>query len=360
MQTIEGQALAKIETTPSTQQIEAWVQLAQNKNELTQKLANSELALQKILLDVNVNDYKTIDEALATYRKSHTILIESRKEFTSIIDANIVQPLMQFEKRADPKVNTLYLELTTTSLNLRQVAAKKAHEFQSIENEKNMFTNHCINEFLRIESKYIQDLNNTIDIGYAANLTSGTPTPNLIDIEGNLRGVKIDAIRKFTPGIITKEQMQELFLQLEQPSYNAILENKILQLPHIFINYETDLANAAAAIEVRELEAKIAAKEIAHKLEAETAINTLISNASTPVVETPKIKVELKIEVINSSEWAQLIMTHFIANMPTLVKYVRVKTWDNLSIGQMATAIAKHATDTGETYKGILYSEVCK
>ena len=360
MQTIESLELAKLETTPQPAQIEAWVQLAQKKNELTQKLANSELALQKILLDCNVNDYKTIDEALAVYRKSHTSLIETRKEFTSIIDANIVQPLMQFEKRADPKVNTLYLELTTTSLNLRQVAAKKAHEFQSIENEKNMFTNHCINEFLRIESKYIQDLNNTIDIGYAANLTLDTPTPNLIDIEGNLRAVKIDAIRKFTPGIITKEQMQELFLQLEQPKYNEILENKISMLSQIFINYATDLANAAAAIEARELEAKIAAKEIAHKLEAETAINTLISNASTPVVETPKIKVELKIEVINSPEWAQLIMTHFIANMPTLVKYVRVKTWDNLSIGQMATAIAKHATDTGETYKGILYSELCK
>lgn len=360
MQTIESLELAKLETTPHPAQIEAWVQLAQTKNELTQKLANSELALQKILLDVNVNDHKAIDEALQTYRKSHTMLIETRKEFTSIIEANIVQPLMQFEKRADPKVNANYSDLTTISLNLRQIAAKKAHEFQAMENEKNMFTNHCINEFLRIESKYIQDLNNAIDTGYAANLSSGTPTPHLELLEANLRDVKLDSIRKFVPVIITKEQMQELFLKVEQPKYNEILENKISQLPHIFINYESDLANAAAAIEAREIEAKIAAKEIAQKLEAETAINTLISQASTPVVETPKIKVELKIEVVNSPEWAQLIMTHFIANMPTLVKYVRVKTWDNLSIGQMATAIAKHATDTGETYKGILYSELCK
>ena len=360
MQTIESLELAKLETTPQPAQIEAWVQLAQKKNELTQKLANSELALQKILLDVNVNDYKTIDEALAVYRKSHTSLIETRKEFTSIIDANIVQPLMAFEKRADPKVNTLYIELTTTSLNLRQVAAKKAHEFQSIENEKNMFTNHCINEFLRIESKYIQDLNAQIDKDYANHLTNNFPVPNFKIIETNLRTVILDAMKKYVPVVITKEQMKELYRQIEQPKYNEILENKISMLSQIFINYATDLSNAAAAIEARELEAKIAAKEIAHKLEAETAINTLISNASTPVVETPKIKVELKIEVINSPEWAQLIMTHFIANMPTLVKYVRVKTWDNLSIGQMATAIAKHATDSGETYKGILYSELCK
>jgi hypothetical protein len=360
MQTIESLELAKLETTPQPAQIEAWVQLAQKKNELTQKLANSELALQKILLDCNVNDYKTIDEALAVYRKSHTSLIETRKEFTIIIDANIVQPLMQFEKRSDPKVNTLYIELTTTSLNLRQVAAKKAHEFQSIENEKNMFTNHCINEFLRIESKYIQDLNAQIDKDYANHLTNNFPVPNFKIIETNLRTVILDAMKKYVPVVITKEQMKELYRQIEQPKYNEILENKISMLSQIFINYATDLANASAAIEARELEAKIAAKEIAHKLEAETAINTLISNASTPIVETPKIKVELKIEVINSPEWAQLIMTHFIANMHTLVKYVRVKTWDNLSIGQMATAIAKHATDTGETYKGIIYNQINK
>jgi hypothetical protein len=53
-------------------------------------------------------------------------------------------------------------------------------------------------------------------------------------------------------------------------------------------------------------------------------------------------------------------MTQFISNLPTLFKLVRVKAWENLSIGQMAAAIAKHATDTGETYKGIIYKELKK
>jgi hypothetical protein len=312
------------------------------------------------LLECNVNDHKAIDEALAVYRKAHTNLIEERKGFTSIIEANIVQPLMQFEKRSDPKVNTLYNELSATSLSLRQQAAKQAEQFQALENEKNAFKNHCVNEFLRIESKYINDLNVEVDIQYANNLNADIKEPDLQQVEAFLRGVKLDAIRKFVPAIITKEQMQELFLAVPQPKYAEILESKIAMLPQIFINYQSDLANAAAAIEQRELDAKIAAQETAKKLEAESAINTLISNAATPQIETPKIKVELKIEVINSPEWAQLIMTQFIANLPTIIKYVRVQSWDKLTIGQMSTAIAKHGTETGETFKGIVYSEICK
>jgi hypothetical protein len=230
MQTIESQALAKIDTTPQPAQINAWVQLAQNKNELTQKLANNELALQKILLECNVNDHKAIDEALAVYRKAHTNLIEERKGFTSIIEANIVQPLMQFEKRSDPKVNTLYNELSATSLSLRQQAAKQAEQFQALENEKNAFKNHCVNEFLRIESKYINDLNVEVDIQYANNLNADIKEPDLQQVEAFLRGVKLDAIRKFVPAIITKEQMQELFLAVPQPKYAEILESKIAML----------------------------------------------------------------------------------------------------------------------------------
>jgi hypothetical protein len=360
MQTIESQALAKIDTTPQPAQINAWVQLAQNKNELTQKLANNELALQKILLECNVNDHKAIDEALAVYRKAHTELISTRKDFTAIIEANIVQPLMAFEKRSDPKVNTLYNELSTTSLKLRQDASKQAEQFQALENEKNAFKNHVTNEYLRIEAKYLQDINNEIDIAYAAFLKANISEPTMLNVETNIKGVKPDQIRKFDFVKLSREEMKQMFDEIQPPNYNQLCADKIAMLPSIFINYQSDLANAAAAIEQRELDAKIAAQETVKKLEAESAINTLISQASTPVIETPKIKVELKIEVINSPEWAQLIMTQFIANLPTLIKYVRVQSWDKLSIGQMSTAIAKHGTETGETFKGILYSEVCK
>jgi hypothetical protein len=360
MQTIEGQALAKLETKPSTAQIEAWVELASKKNEIAQVLTNAELELQQILLKCDVKDYKAIDAALAEYRKKQTEMVETRKSFTSIIDANIVQPLMAFEKRVDTKTNAKYAELGNISLTLRQIAESEARKLQELQNEVGRFLGHCTNEFLRIETKYIHDLNTEVDAQYAYNLNAGVKQPMFAEIEAYLRGVKLDAIRKFDFVLLSKEKMQELFATVPQPNYNHILQNKIDMLEQIFINYSSDLANVAATIERRELDAKIAAKEAEEKLIAESSINNLIASATVEQVEVPKIKTELIIEPINSPEWATLIMTQFISNLPTLFKLVRVKAWENLSIGQMAAAIAKHATDTGETYKGIIYKELKK
>jgi hypothetical protein len=345
---------------PSPAQIAAWTALAENKNNLTNQLAVAELGLQQILLGVNQTDHAAITEALATYRKKHSEMVAQRKEFTSIIDANIVQPLMAFEKRADPKSNETYLDIDAKGLSLRQAEAQKANQFQAVESEKSMFIAHCTNEYLRIENKYILDLSAVIDTGYAANLKAKSPKPHLDNIIVNMKAVKIDQPAKFEPQYLTKEQMREIYLTITPPNCAKFLAEKIDFLPQVFINYESDLANAQAAIERMETDAKIAVIEAEKKVEAESAINTLVATASTPVIETPKIKRDLIIESVNSAEWAQLIMTTFIANMPTLTRLVRVKSWEKLSIGQMADAIAKHATDTGETFKGVTYVEVQK
>jgi hypothetical protein len=345
---------------PSPAQIQAWTALAENKNNLTAQLGVAELGLQQILLNVNKEDHNSITEALATYRKKHSEMVAQRKEFTSIIDANIVQPLMAFEKRADPKSNEVYIDIDTKGLFLRQAEAQKASQFQAIESEKLMFVAHCTNEYLRIENKYLLDLSAVVDTGYAANLKAKSPKPHLDNIIVNMKAVKIDQPAKFEPQYLTKEQMREIYLSITPPNCAQFLAEKIDFLPQVFINYESDLANSQAAIERMETDAKIAAIEAEKKVEAESAINTLVATASTPIVEIPKIKRNLVIEPINSAEWAQLIMTTFIANMPTLTRLVRVKSWEKLSIGQMADAIAKHATDTGETFKGVTYVEVQK
>lgn len=360
MQTIESAALAKIKTQPTAQQMSAWEVVVRKKNELTQTLTNAELELQGILLSANVSDYKAIDEALATYRKKHGELKENRLTFTRLIEEKLFAPLMAFEKRADPKSNEQYLKLDTASLELRKAANEAAAKVQALENEIASFISHCTNENLRLEANYINELNNQIDIGYAAMLEANVNPPMLGNIEVNMKAVKVGAVSKFNAVLLTKEQMQEVCKCITLPNYAQILADKIAFLPQVFLNYESDLANKAAAIERRELDAKIAAQEAAAKVEAEASVNNLIASAGTVQIETAKIKKELKIEPINSQAWAQLIMTQFIANLPTLVSYLRVKTWANLSIQQMADAMAKHANDTGETFKGIVYVEVLK
>jgi len=363
LQTIESQALAKIETQsfqPTPEQMNAWSVMVRKKNELTQTLTTAELELQGILLSVNVQDHKAIDEALATYRKKHGELKENRLTFTRLIEEKLFAPLMAFEKRAEPKTNEQYLKLDTTSLELRKAANEAAAKKQAYENEKARFLAHCANEFMRLEAQYINELNNQIDTTYSAFLTAAINPPPISNVEVNMGAVKVGAMYKFDASLINKEEMQSLYLTLTPPNYAELLADKIEMLPQVFANYEIDLANAVAAIERRELDAKIQAQKVAEKIEAEASVNNLIATASAPQIETAKIKKELKIEPINSQAWAQLIMTQFIANLPTLVSYLRVKTWANVSIQQMADAMAKHATDTGETFKGIVYTEILK
>jgi hypothetical protein len=360
LKTIESQQLAKITTEPTPEQMNAWSVMVRKKNELTHVLTTSELELQQILLSVDVKDHKSIDEALANYRKKHGDLKENRLNFTRLIEEKLFAPLMAFEKRAEPKTNEQYLKLDITSLELRKGANEAAAKKQAYENEKARFLAHCANEFMRIEAQYINELNNQIDTAYSAFLTAAINPPPISNVEVNMGAVKVGQMNKFDPALLTKEDMQALYLTLTPTQYIQILADKIAMLPQVFANYEVDLANSSAAIERRELDAKIASQEAAAKLEAEASVNNLIATASGPQIETAKIKKELKIEPINTQAWAQLIMTQFIANLPTLVSYLRVKTWANLSIQQMADAIAKYATETGETFKGVVYTEILK
>jgi hypothetical protein len=350
----------ELATQPTTEQMNAWAVLVRKKNDLTQTLTTSELELQQILLSVDTTDHKAIDEALATYRKKYGDLKETRLGFTRLIEEKLFAPLMAFEKRSDPKSNEQYIGLSDSSVKLRVKANEEAAKLQALENEKARFFTHFANEFLRIESEYINELNKQIDSGYAAMLEAKINPPIYSAIEKNMEAVKVGSVGKFEANLLTKEQMQQLYATIAQPNYEGLLLQKLQMLPQIFVNYESDLANAAAAIERRELDARIAAQEAAAKVEAESSVNNLIASAGAVQVETAKVKKELKIEPINSQQWAQLVMTQFIANMPTLVGYLRAKTWANLTIGQMADAMAKHATETGETYKGIVYLEVVK
>jgi hypothetical protein len=90
------------------------------------------------------------------------------------------------------------------------------------------------------------------------------------------------------------------------------------------------------------------------------AINTLVSKSEVVEVDAPVIKVSYTIEVRETEAWAKLVMTSFILHLPSLAKYIRVKSWAKLTIGQMADYLAKLATDEDIMIQGLLYREVEK
>jgi hypothetical protein len=360
MQTIESQALAKLENTPSPQQVQAWTALAQNKNQYQVNLQARELELQDLLLKVDISSHTAIDEALATYRKKHSEMVAYRKEFTSIIDTNIVQPLMAFEKRADYKSNEKYVICESTSLKLRKEEKAKADAAAALEAERNSFIAHIKNEFFRLESKFINDLNTQIDTAYNAFLMAKVEKPILSNVEVNMKAVKLDSLNKFNWVLLTPEDCSALYASITPPNYGQILADKIAMLPEIFINYSNDLLDVEAAAERREQEAKLAEIEAAKKVEQEIAVNNYVAQAAVTNVAAPKIKVQVTIEYLNTPVWAKTVLMIFLNNFDILSIYVRVKDWSKLSIGQMTDAMAKHASETGETFSGLLYTEIEK
>jgi hypothetical protein len=344
----------------SEKQAAAWIGIAAQKNEVTAKLLTAELAAQSILTPVASSvDHVAIDAALGIYRKAHTEIVELRKEFTAKIDASIIQPMMAYEKRIDPKTNESYLLLTGKSLELRQAATKAAADINAKATEKSRFIAHCANEFSRIAEDLRTRLNREITNQYKIHLQA-KEKPDTERIGNKLIGVIGSAKQKFPAVLLTGAELNEIYTGLTKPDFASIYNDAKVDLVRVFANFDSDLANADAAIKHQEEQQKLEELEATQRLSEEQAINTLIATAETVVIDTPTIKKNLSITIIESEGWAKTVMAAFIVNMPHMAKYIRVKSWAKLSIGQMAEYLAKHATETGELAKGLQYEEVCK
>jgi outer membrane protein OmpA-like peptidoglycan-associated protein len=121
-----------------------------------------------------------------------------------------------------------------------------------------------------------------------------------------------------------------------------------------WISYEMDLVNAEVAIKALEKQAAEREAEIAQEIAIETATNTLIAQAETITLETPKIKREVKIIVVESEAWAKAVIVNFIRVFP--VDKLRVKSWSKLTLAQMAEALAK----SGAELHNLQTEEICK
>ena len=353
---------APVLQTVTQQQAEAWVSLAKAKNEVAFSLQNKELAAQKILLSVEAygEGYEEIDNALAAYRKAHTEMVIERKQFTGIIDNKIVQPLMEFERRVDPKNNEQYNTLANVSLRLRKAEKEKVDKQNAINQERAQFKIHVENEFLRVASIYESTLRKLISQAYEVWMKAGFEKPDYEGLEKVLRSVKVLPVNKFTPQYLTVEQMTAIYSECEKPNYENRLDGALFIMKKTFENWDNDRANAEAAIAHAREQAALKEMEEKRKAEEEAAFNTLITTAETVKMEEPRIKRNVVVEVVESEQWAKAVMAAFITNLPHLAKYLKVKSWANLKVGQMADYLGKYATESGETFNGLILNEVEK
>lgn len=338
----------------SEKQAQAWVSLAKAKNELIFSLQKRELAAQNILIPVqDSDDYKIIDAALAEYRKAYSEMSDERKQFTGMIDKNVVRPLMEYEKRVDPSNNEAYGTSLNKSLTLRKEEKERTDLINAKNEEKARFKIHVENEFLRVSAIYSDTLHKVISQAYTQWLRAGLKEPDLNALKRALKEVKVGQIQKFTPHYLTREDMLTIYETCQKADYESILTSMDFVVEQTFANWDSDIANAEAAIQAQQEATKLAEIEAKKKADEEAAMNMLIITAGTMKVEEPKIKRTVVIEVVESEGWAKSVIAAFITNLPHLAKYIRVKSWSKLNIGQMATYLGQYATETGDTLKGL-------
>lgn len=341
--------LASVEI--SEKQQAAWIGLAGRKNELTNSLTSDELQAQMLLKG---DTHEAIDSNLALYRKAHLEMVEKRKEYTNAIDAGIVQPLMAFEKRVDPKTNSAYIGLAQKSLLLRKDAETKATAANAKALETSTFKAHCQNEFFRVCAEYRAILRGEVVKQYAFWLNEGSVC-DLGKLKEILQQVPVPPVKKYIPTALTTEDMSKIYATITKPDYSHIHNEMIEYLDETFAHFKSDLANKNAAIAHVTQEAALQTQAESTQLNEDVALNTLISTAETITIDAPKIKRTLVIVIVESEQWAKTVMSQFITNMPSMGKYIRVKSWAKLTIGQMAEYLSKFSTDEEKELPGLTY-----
>lgn len=336
---------------PEKQQ-QAWIGMAVAKNTLVKELESAELQLQSMLATPT-----DLPATLAGYKKSHAEMVEKRKNFTSNIQAGLIEPLMAYEKRADPKNNERFKELEKKELSDRQIAQAKAQAVNAKNKEKADFKAHCINEYHRICIKLKNDIGKELCKQYEFHLKQNVSV-DFGTIKSMLDAVPYDGMQKFPAAHLTGEEMLEIFNTIPKPNYKDIYEQ--FDIEAHFSNFESDKKNADAAIKAAQDQQKLQEIENDRILKTETSLTNIISASEVATVEAPVIKKEMKLFDENTEAWAKTVMAKFMVNLPHLSKYIRVKTWGSLSIKQMGEYLAKYVTETGDLINGLKFEEVQK
>lgn len=348
-------------TTELTTVQQGWLKLAEIRNTLFNDLQLAELQVQQLTANGTAsNNLEEVKEVLINAKKVIAEAKEKRLAFSRMIDEKLLTPAIQYEKRAAEKIQ----ELANHELNLRKEEEEKAQKANAILSEEAEFKAFFLNEGYRIAAEFRGRLAKFVNEAYQLALKTQM---SLKDIPAHLlqyveifKNEKPLSYKKFERKLISQERAMELYNTVPKFQYEAAINEAISDLHKRFENYELDLANAEAAIEAAKKEAEKKEEEQAKKLAEETAVNNLMAKAEAATIDAPKIKRELKIEFENTQSFAALIIANFLKNMIDCIDYIRVKNFENLTVGQMADALAKLATETGEKIANVKYVEVCK
>ena len=328
----------------------------QIKESIVAQYQRAGLHFQQIL---SGNTSRELREGIANAKIKFKSIKDERLEFTRQID-DFVKPLMDLEKSIEAQIK----EAGQRELALRLEEEAEAAKINAIIKAESDFKVHFQNEFHRIAVEYREQLHAMTMWSYRNYLEKGYPAEKSkemkADIIGILENVQVGKPRKFEGNMLTRERMAEIYATIEQYDPKLDLQTAISNVHKQWEMYEMDLANAQAVSEKLRKEAEERQKMIEVEIAMESATNVLIAQAEVVQIETPKVKREIKVVIVESEMWAISVCNNFTRLLPHLSKYLRVKSWGNLTLAQMADAMGKYMSETGDKIGNLQTEEVCK
>lgn len=337
-----------------------WLKLADIKTSLFNDLQSAELVVQGYLKDIERMSLDEIQFGIKSAKQTLADAKSRRLEFTRMIDEKLINPTMEFEKRMAANIEAA----AAIELDARKKAAEDAERQQQYANEAAALKAHIVNEYFRIAAQYRYELEQITIESYQNCLKSNAPVNNIQDMTDDMIRIldnwKVPEFQKFERRFVPDGHAKEIFDSIEKYDPAADLLRAKKNVSNVWSTYANDLANADAAIAHLENEKAEIESQMKSEIALEAATNTLIAEAETIIIDTPKVKKELKIIVVESEQWAKTIVANFVRLWPYCNKFVRVKSWSKLTIGQMADALAKHINETGNNIPGVETEEICK
>lgn len=343
---------------------QGWIVLGHKKKVCFDELTRMELEIQGIIAGVTEEkDLAKVQEKLNLAKTKTAELKDCRLQFTGMLNDRLIIPAMEFEKRAAASLDPVVAH----ELALRLDANKKANEAAALQREISNFQAHIKNEFYRIATEYRNMLEQQIQTTYVGALQTKMPVdhiPQYIkDIQFILPTLKTPPFVKFVRTLITDEKAKEIFAAIEPYKPQQVLDAAIKRVEEVYSMYKHDYENAEAAAKAAE---DALAKKISDSNEAlalETSTNKLLAQATPaePLVLTggkTTVKSKLVIVTENTEAWAIAVIANTVKNWNRVKTTFKVKTWEKLSLGQMADALGKIATENqGEKFEGLTLKE---
>lgn len=338
-----------------------WLQMSAKREYTFTQLQKQELAVQAAVKELTALDkLPDIQAKLKEIKGYFAEQVDCRKQFTGIIKEKLIDTAMEFEKRTEPLVK----EAEAHEFKIRKAEAAKAAANAEKDAEKVRFRTHVQNEYIRIGAKYRMDLLRNINSAYDGCITARTPAKDIPFkmFEQALAEIKLDKFQKFGDfHWITADEATAIFKEVEAFNGSEDLQDALKGLKSKFAMYEQDLQNVEAALKRSIEEAKRQENEIEAEQEMEQATNTLVGEGSIPTFAGPKVKRKMEIVFENNEEWVVSVVAAFMNNFSRAKFHVRNKTWDKLTLAQMAAALAAiHNEDGKTTFTGLKFKEVEK